>query len=173
MVIIWGSTGREIELAAGQFFCPLCNGEREYKHVRVARYFTLYFIPLFEKENLGEFIKCQGCQQAFNDTVLDYVPPSQWAGQLDTVRADLESGIPIQVAQRRLINAGIDEQLVTQAIARAAGEQQKGCSACYLNYVETVSHCASCGKPLDTTVWCKNDTNLPPARPSDGSFRAG
>jgi len=172
LFIIWGSTGREIELACGQFYCPQCNGEQAYKHIRVARYFTLYFIPLFQTENLGEYVKCEGCQQAFKEEVLSYEPPSQVQSRLYSIRADLESGIPIQVAQRRLLKAGIDEQLANQAISLAAGEQQKGCSTCYLNYVETVSHCSSCGKPLDTTVWCQSDTNPPPASPSDGSFRA-
>ena len=54
-MIIWGSKGKQKELAQGKFFCPKCNTIRPYKHKRVSRHFTLYFIPLFETQNLGEF----------------------------------------------------------------------------------------------------------------------
>src|SRR5438045_828816 len=104
-MIIWGSTGREKELASGRFYCPQCDSEQPYQHVRYSRYFTLYFIPLFPMENLGECIKCQSCQQTYKMEVLDYKPPTDAERLLIAVRADLESGTPLQMAQRKLINA--------------------------------------------------------------------
>lgn len=35
--------------------------ETSYWQVRVSRYFTLYFIPLFPTSTLGEYITCDGC----------------------------------------------------------------------------------------------------------------
>ena len=40
--------------------------------MRVARYFTLFFIPLFRLKTLGEYIECQACRTAFDLKVLDY-----------------------------------------------------------------------------------------------------
>ena len=48
-------------MGEGHFQCPACRRQRDCKLVRVVRYFTLYFIPLCETGNLGEFIQCQGC----------------------------------------------------------------------------------------------------------------
>ena len=80
-MLIWGSTGKEVRLAEGQFHCPQCSLEQPYRHVRIARYFTLYFIPLFQTENRGEYIICQACRGAFDLQVLNYRPPTvfdQW-----------------------------------------------------------------------------------------------
>src|SRR5207249_10546085 len=74
-MIIWGSTTKEIEIGAGHFHCPACNGQRLYRHFRRAAYFTLYFIPLWETNNLGEVIQCFACKRQFKREILSYVPP--------------------------------------------------------------------------------------------------
>jgi Zn finger protein HypA/HybF involved in hydrogenase expression len=95
-MIIWGWRGREIEQERGQFHCPECNSSQEYKRVRVATYFTLYFIPLFETRHHGDYIECLSCNQQFNQAVLHYTPPSQAERIVASVRTDLESGTPLQ-----------------------------------------------------------------------------
>lgn len=70
-MIIWGSTTKEKTLTSAAFFCPSCQLDTTYDHIRVARYFTLYFIPLFAMETLAEYIKCRHCQAAFEPTVLN------------------------------------------------------------------------------------------------------
>ncbi len=65
-MIIWGSRGREIEQASGQFYCPQCESEQRYRHLRLATYFTLYFIPLFETAHHGDYIKCGQCNGQFS-----------------------------------------------------------------------------------------------------------
>ena len=59
MFTIWGSHNRETNLSSGSFYFSKCNSDRVYKRKRIAKYFTLYFIPLFQLENLGEIIQCQ------------------------------------------------------------------------------------------------------------------
>jgi hypothetical protein len=71
-MIIWGWTTREIVQGSGQFHCPQCNGQRQYHLVRVATYFTLYFIPLFETQHLGDCLTCQTCQLKFTPNVLGF-----------------------------------------------------------------------------------------------------
>lgn len=70
-MIIWGSCGKEKTLARTDFFCPKCRGDTVGAHVRVSRYFTLYFIPLFPTSTLGEYIRCEDCQGEYNLSVLD------------------------------------------------------------------------------------------------------
>ncbi len=70
-MIIWGSTGKEVELQPGTFVCPGCGSEQEYRYVQIVRYFTLYFIPLFPTRTVGGYVICQRCGGQFQETVLD------------------------------------------------------------------------------------------------------
>jgi hypothetical protein len=69
-MIIWGSTGREKTISKGEFYCPACRGHAPYLHRKVSRYFTLYFIPLFPMEKLGEYVHCKQCNNQFGPQVL-------------------------------------------------------------------------------------------------------
>jgi hypothetical protein len=69
-MIIYGHRNREIQVASGQFHCPKCDAQRPYVHKRIARYFTLFFIPLFKFRTLGEYVECQVCRRAFKPAVL-------------------------------------------------------------------------------------------------------
>ncbi len=65
MIIIFGTKGREEEIDSGQFECPACGERTLFKRKRVARYFTLFFIPVFRTRTLGEYIECQACGRTF------------------------------------------------------------------------------------------------------------
>jgi hypothetical protein len=69
-MIIFGWKAREKVIASGEFHCPMCHCLQPYQHLRVSQYFTLYFIPVFPMEKLGEYVKCQHCQGAFKPEVL-------------------------------------------------------------------------------------------------------
>jgi hypothetical protein len=73
-MIIWGSRAREKQIATGTFYCPSCHASGAYSHQRIARYFTLYFIPLFPTETLGEYIRCMRCSGEFKPVVLTMTP---------------------------------------------------------------------------------------------------
>ncbi len=70
-MIIWGSRAKEKTLASGSFFCPSCQLDTSYDHIRVSNYFTLYFIPTFPMENLGEYVKCRHCQATYEPSILN------------------------------------------------------------------------------------------------------
>ena len=70
-MIIWGSTSKEKTVATTPFYCPRCRSESSGEHVRVSRYFTLYFIPLFPTSTLGEYVRCEDCEGEFAMSVLD------------------------------------------------------------------------------------------------------
>ena len=144
-MLIWGSKGREIKLAEGQFNCPQCGSPQAYQHIRAARYFTLYFIPVFQLENLGELIKCGGCGSAYTPDVLQYQPPTPFEQWVEYLKDDLASGTPIEIAQRKLINGGMQQEMVESMVAAAAGTNRKTCGSCNLTFVPGVSNCSACG----------------------------
>jgi hypothetical protein len=70
MFIMWGSKLREKELGSAEFNCPQCRGNEEYAHVSLSRWFTLYLLPLYEIESIGEFVKCLRCKQLYPMEIL-------------------------------------------------------------------------------------------------------
>jgi hypothetical protein len=71
-MVIWGSKGKSKTIGSGTFYCPHCKSHQLFKHEELSRYFTLYFIPLFKTQNLGEYIECQTCLKTFKKEVLQY-----------------------------------------------------------------------------------------------------
>lgn len=76
-IIIWGSRGINKTLATGHFYCPQCEGEERYKHIRVRNFFTLYFIPIIPMGTLGEYIECQHCRLTYKQSILRYDPDAE------------------------------------------------------------------------------------------------
>jgi len=69
-MIIWGSKAKETTSVEGNFFCPGCLADTRYVTVRLSRYFTLYFIPLFPTSTLAEHVHCLLCSGDFRMSVL-------------------------------------------------------------------------------------------------------
>jgi len=157
MIIIWGSKGREIELGAGHFHCPVCAIRQPYRHIRVARYFTLYFVPLIETENLGQFVKCQVCERLFAEDLLHARPPMELSAihddeLLDQVREELEMGTSIEETKRLLLDQGHDGETAIQLVKMAAAGRQKPCPRCKVNYLDSVQRCSRCGEGMEGTT---------------------
>ena len=89
-----------IERSSGEFNCPNCNSLRPYKLKRYAKYFTLFFIPLFQIKNLGEQVECQKCFMSFKPKVLERSPKTQTGPKkynLKTSAGYAKSRAPFQV----------------------------------------------------------------------------
>ena len=69
--IIFGTRGVRSTIKEGQFNCPQCMSERNYKHKKVTQFFTLYFIPLIPLSNKGTYVECQSCKNTYIEGVLD------------------------------------------------------------------------------------------------------
>ena len=58
-MIIWGSRSKASTKESGRFYCPHCQGHRQYELKHSKQYFTLYFIQYFlissEKERISIF----------------------------------------------------------------------------------------------------------------------
>ncbi len=72
-LIIFGTRGVTSTADRGQFHCPDC-GQSPYRHQKVRRFFTLYFIPLIPLDTLGEYVECGQCNGTYKPGVLSYNP---------------------------------------------------------------------------------------------------
>lgn len=158
MIIIWGTRSREVVVGNGSFTCPRCQAQREYVRKRVGTYFTLFFIPLFRIKDHGELIECATCHQKYELSVLDRRPVAgPQAGpivsEMDrlraTIRRDLESGMPLQMAQQKLVNEGIHVDSAEHAVTTVAGVGVRTCPSCGLRYISSIERCTSCGATLE------------------------
>lgn len=71
-MIIFGTRGVRFTMDQGSFNCPQCGPNRSYKHKKVTRFFTLYFIPVIPLGRIGEYVECQNCKGTFIPKVLEY-----------------------------------------------------------------------------------------------------
>lgn len=89
-MLIYGHRSHETVVAIGEFYCPHCQTQRNFKHKRVDRYLTLFFISTIRLGRLGEYVECQTCFKTFEPSVLslplDGSAPSS-AGQATTQAA--------------------------------------------------------------------------------------
>lgn len=76
-MIIYGYRNRNVEIGRGSFVCPKCGAERDYKHINVVRYFTLFFIQLFPLGKLSSYIECQTCFRTFKPEEIAATPGNQ------------------------------------------------------------------------------------------------
>ena len=53
----------------GNFFCPHCQAEREFKLKHYRRYFTLFLLPVIPLENYGSGWECQTCKKRYEPQV--------------------------------------------------------------------------------------------------------
>lgn len=148
-MIVMGSKDRIIDLGEGRFYCPNCGVVRSYARKRSARYFTLYFIPLFQVENKGEFIECRVCGYLYPPEVLAPGSGPVWGEKTtQTIRTNLESGMPIHMMMRKLAGDGFHPQLAFHNVWAVMGENAKTCPQCGFTYHRSISRCSNCGSTL-------------------------
>jgi uncharacterized tellurite resistance protein B-like protein len=70
-MIIFGTRGVKSTIKSGHFNCPQCEQNREYRHRKVTKFFTLYFIPLIPLGSAGEYVECRNCKGTFITRVLN------------------------------------------------------------------------------------------------------
>lgn len=73
-MIIFGTRGVKSTIQSGDFNCPQCARSMPYRHRKVKKFFTLYFIPLIPLGSAGEYVECNGCKGTFIPRVLSNAP---------------------------------------------------------------------------------------------------
>ena len=149
MFVLLGARDREVVISSGYFLCPACGQLRLYKHKRLARYFTLYFLPIFPLQTLGEVVECQTCQHTYRFEELRRVARLVTeADLLKAVRVELERGLPFHRLQRRLAEDGLDHAEVTRLVHQVTQGQERTCPRCQFSYLPSVRYCTNCGQVL-------------------------
>ncbi|MEU3050933.1 TerB family tellurite resistance protein [Streptomyces sp. NPDC006984] len=100
----------------GEFFCPGCGGDRNYRHRTGRRRFTLLGMPLLRRGAAGPVVECAACRTRFGPEVLDQPTTARFSAMLkDAVHT---------VALAVLVSGGTSSRAVRRAAVhtvRAAG----------------------------------------------------
>ena len=99
-MIIWGWRTLRKTAATGDFHCPHCSARQPYKHERLRRWFTLYFIPAIPLGSTDEQITCRTCNKSWQMSVLAHDPEKQKAAQLDRIAQDWLASMAALAASR-------------------------------------------------------------------------
>lgn len=153
MFIIFGSRGREVDEETGQFNCPNCctvqniksdEKQQKYTQIKMARYFTLFFIPIFSFQTLGRYIRCNHCHSEYNENVLNYVPPTLEEEIGNDVEQELKSGTPISMMINKLKTQGLDQQQATRLVDQVVSGNIVTCQHCKMEFLKGVEKCSLC-----------------------------
>jgi zinc-ribbon family len=116
-MMLWGSTERHKQISEGQFFCKKCKSIRRYSQKRVAKYFTLFSIPLIKTKDLGEFVECEYCKNGDGADILD--PGSQEMLKMEAIsKYSLQRGAPVDDVMTQLIEAGAKPEIAEVIIKK-------------------------------------------------------
>lgn len=66
----------------GEFFCPDCGGDRNYRRRTGRRRFAVLGVPLLPRGFAGPVIECAACQNHFGTDALDHPTTSRFAAML-------------------------------------------------------------------------------------------
>ena len=69
-MIIWGSRSKASTKESGRFYCPHCQGHRQYELKHSKQYFTLYFVRTFPIQDHGEYVECTSCKTTYDKKIL-------------------------------------------------------------------------------------------------------
>lgn len=153
MFIIFGSTGREMNEKTGQFNCPNCclqhyitkdEKQQKYTQIKVANYFTLFFIPIFSYQTLGRYRKCNHCHSEYDENVLEYVPPTFEQQIEKDVEQELKSGTPISMMINKLKMQGLDDQQATKLVDQIVSGNIATCHHCKIEFLKCIERCPLC-----------------------------
>jgi hypothetical protein len=66
----------------GEFFCPDCGGDRNYRRRTGRRRFTLLGVPLLSRGTTGPVVECAVCHAHFATDVLDHPTTARFSAML-------------------------------------------------------------------------------------------
>ncbi|WP_372482389.1 TerB family tellurite resistance protein [Streptomyces bambusae] len=103
----------------GEFFCPGCGGDRNYRRRTGRRRFTLLGVPLLPRGLAGPVVECGSCRERFGTEVLEHPTCTRFSAMLrDAVHT---------VALAVLAAGGTGSRTALEAAAatvRAAGSEE-------------------------------------------------
>jgi hypothetical protein len=101
--------------------------------------------------NLGEYTECQTCKQGFQMEILQYEPPTETELMIARVQQELEAGLPLHMAYKKLVSNGVNGTDAKQVTELASRGMTKTCKGCGFEYISAVTLCSNCGGRLELT----------------------
>jgi uncharacterized tellurite resistance protein B-like protein len=108
-IIFFGTGPVRSTLKEGHFNCPQCESSVPYRHRKVTKFFTLFFLPIFPVGSPIEYVECGRCNNTFIPRVLDNNSGSG-SGSNDDFMAIYEQAIRHSMVRVMLADGHIDEQ---------------------------------------------------------------
>ncbi|WP_407839255.1 TerB family tellurite resistance protein [Streptomyces sp. DSM 116496] len=78
-LMVWGIRTTWSTVGDGEFFCPDCGGDRNYRRRTGRRRFTVLGVPLLPRGEAGPVVECQGCRERFGTEVLDHLTTTRFS----------------------------------------------------------------------------------------------
>lgn len=78
-LMVWGIRTTWSTVGDGEFFCPDCGGDRNYRRRTGRRRFTVLGVPLLPRGQAGPVVECQGCRERFGTEVLDHLTTTRFS----------------------------------------------------------------------------------------------
>ncbi len=69
--VLFGIKEMERQVGAGSFYCPDCRCDNNYTRYAIARYFSIYLIPVIPLGKSGEFVRCNRCSSNYAADIVD------------------------------------------------------------------------------------------------------
>jgi hypothetical protein len=79
---LWGIRTSWNTVGDGEFFCPDCGGDRNYRRRTGRRRFTLLGVPLVARGSAGPVVECAACHAHFATDVLDHPTTVRFSAML-------------------------------------------------------------------------------------------
>ncbi|MGC5342581.1 TerB family tellurite resistance protein [Streptomyces sp. DT24] len=131
---IWDTVGD------GEFYCPGCGGDRNYRRLNGRRRFAVLGVPLMARGSEGPVVECAACRRHFGTDTLDHPTTTRFSAMLrdavHTVALGVLaaggscSGPSLTAAVATVRGAGIEdcteEQLAT-IVQVLASDIEQGC----------------------------------------------
>lgn len=142
--IIWGSRGINSHVESGEFFCPNCNAEQEYRLMQSRPFFTIFFIPIFPIGGAQRYVECTQCRQTFYERVLDLSPAAPEERVFGQLFGELATGSSLEMVQSKMEAAGMDADQAAAILERGTQGHVWQCERCGDRYLDTVKRCLRC-----------------------------
>ncbi|WP_308120180.1 tellurite resistance TerB family protein [Streptomyces bambusae] len=81
-VFVWGVRTTWNTVGDGEFFCPGCGGDRNYRRRTGRRRFAVLGVPLMPRGQVGPVVECGGCRDRFDTDVLDHPTTTRFSAML-------------------------------------------------------------------------------------------
>lgn len=79
---VWGIRTTWSTVGDGEFFCPACGGDRNYRKRTGRHRFTVLGVPMVPRGSAGPVVECQGCRERFATEVLDQLTTTRFTAML-------------------------------------------------------------------------------------------